>query len=97
MHQVPTEYALAQNFPNPFNPTTVISYSLPDNQQVALDIYDVTGRLVTTLVNREQEAGRYRIQWDGRTAAGAGVASGLYIYRLRAGSFVQTKTMMLVK
>jgi hypothetical protein len=97
VRQVPTEYELAQNYPNPFNPTTLITYSLPKDSRVTLEIYDVTGRLVNMLVSRDQEAGRYRIQWDGRTASGTSVASGIYLYRLRAGSFVQSKTMMLVK
>lgn len=95
--QLPTEFALGNNYPNPFNPSTSIAYALPEKAQVTLEIYDVAGRLVQTLVNQEKEAGRYTIQWDGQNAAGSQVASGLYVYRIKAGSFVEAKTMMLVK
>jgi hypothetical protein len=94
---LPKEFSLGDNYPNPFNPSTMISYALPQKAKVTLEIYDVSGRLVQTLVNQEKEAGRYTAQWDGRNAAGTQVASGLYVYRINAGSFVEAKTMLLVK
>jgi VCBS repeat-containing protein len=94
---VPTEYALSQNYPNPFNPTTNIRYELPEATQVQVAIYDVQGRLVQLLVDLEQRAGSYDVQWDGRNMSNAAVASGVYIYQIRAGSFVSTKRMVLVK
>lgn len=88
----PSRFALAQNYPNPFNPSTVISYSLPSAQQVTLKVYDMLGREVATLVNTRQEAGRYDVPFNA-----AGLASGIYLYRLQAGSFSEAKKMMLVK
>jgi hypothetical protein len=95
--QLPTKFDLNDNYPNPFNPSTTISFDLPEKAKVVLEVYDVAGRLVQMLVNQEREAGRYTIQWDGRNAAGSQVASGLYVYRITAGSFVKAKTMLLVK
>jgi hypothetical protein len=81
-----------QNYPNPFNPTTTISYQLPVASEVSLKVYDVLGREVVVLVNGRQAAGSYNIMLNG-----AGLSSGVYFYRLQAGSFVATKKMMLVK
>jgi hypothetical protein len=97
VRQVPTEFALRQNYPNPFNPTTQIAFSLPEDARVLLEVYDVAGRLVQTLMSRDQAAGVYRVQWDGRNQAGQPVASGIYLYRLQAGSSMETRTMMLLK
>lgn len=94
---VPTDYYLNQNFPNPFNPSTTIAYGLPERSRTRLVVYNVLGQRVATLVDREQPAGRYKIVWDGRDAAGRPVASGVYIYRLQAGDFVATKKLVLVK
>jgi hypothetical protein len=88
----PTTFELAQNYPNPFNPATTINYQLPTNALVTLKVYDVIGREVATLVNARQEAGRYTVNFNAST-----LASGVYFYRLQAGSFVETKKMMLVK
>ncbi len=88
----PTTFELAQNYPNPFNPATTINYQLPTNTLVTLKVYDVIGREVATLVNARQEAGRYTVNFNAST-----LASGVYFYRLQAGSFVETKKMMLVK
>ena len=90
----PTEFALAQNFPNPFNPTTIIQYQLPENSPVKLELYDVTGRKVATLVNAWQNAGYYSHSVN---ASAYNLSSGMYFYRLTAGNYVQTKKMMLVK
>ncbi len=95
--EIPTEFALGDNYPNPFNPTTTFTYSLPEASHVTVEVYDVSGRLVQTLVDAQKEAGRYDVRWDGQNSAGSLVASGLYLYRIKASSFTQVKTMMLVK
>ncbi len=94
---VPDAFTLGQNYPNPFNPTTTITFDLPAAAPVRLTVYDVLGRAVTTLKQGMLEAGRYTVRWDGRAADGTPVAGGLYLYRLEAGRFTQTRTMMLVK
>ncbi len=88
----PREFALFQNYPNPFNPTTVISYQLPVNSFVNLKVYDILGRSVQTLVEREQPAGVYQATFDG-----SHLGSGIYIYRLQAGSFSATRKLLVVK
>ncbi len=90
----PNEFALAQNFPNPFNPSTVIQYQLAENATVKLELYDITGRKVATLVNAWQNAGYYSFNLNG---SAYNLASGVYFYRLNAGGFVATKKMVLVK
>jgi hypothetical protein len=95
--EVPTEFALGDNYPNPFNPTTTFTYSLPEASHVTIQVYDVSGRLVQTLVDAQKDAGRYDVKWNGQNNAGSMVASGLYLYRIEASSFTQVKTMMLVK
>ena len=87
-----TTYSLSQNYPNPFNPTTVIDYTIPKESHVMLKIYDVLGQEVETLVNEEQNVGRYQVQFDGSR-----LASGVYFYRLVAGNHVITKKMLLLK
>ena len=82
---VPRVLALSENYPNPFNPTTVICYQLPVNSYVTLRVYDQLGREVTTLVNEKKEPGSYQEQFDG-----SGLSSGVYLCRLTAGDFVQT-------
>lgn len=95
---IPSEYDLAQNYPNPFNLSTIIKYSLPgDNGNVKIEIYDVTGAKVRTLVNKEQKAGEYSIQWDGRNDNNMVIASGVYIYRIKAGTYTNAKKMLLLK
>jgi len=90
---VPNQYKLRQNFPNPFNPTTQIVFDLPKAGEVTLTVYDMTGRVVATLVNGYKTAGRYDVTFDGTN-----LASGAYIYRLEAGRiFVETKKLLLVK
>jgi hypothetical protein len=89
---LPKVFALEQNYPNPFNPTTVISYQLPVASEVSLKVYDVLGKEVMTLVNGRQAAGAYNY-----TLNASNLSSGVYFYRLRAGNFVSTKKMMLVK
>jgi hypothetical protein len=88
----PAAFSLEQNYPNPFNPTTSISYALSRQSQVSLEVFDILGRKVATLVNKQESAGRYRVTFDG-----AYLASGLYFYRLRAGENMTTKKMLLVR
>ena len=95
--QVPTEFALNGNYPNPFNPTTTISFDLPEASDVTLEVFDMMGRRVATLVNGQLSAGAYEAQWNARSDAGSAVASGVYLYRLQAGSFVATQRMVLMK
>ncbi len=93
----PHEFALAQNYPNPFNPETMIEYSLAERTQVELAIYDVLGRRVRTLIDRVEESGTYAVRWRGRNDSGKPLASGVYVYRLKAGGFTGTRTMLLVR
>jgi hypothetical protein len=94
---LPNRYDLAQNYPNPFNPTTVIQFSLPRSGLVTLEIFDITGRKVITLVGEELEAGVKRVTWDGCDRRGVEVASGVYLYRLRVNDFSDTRKMLLLK
>ncbi|MHB8580552.1 MAG: T9SS type A sorting domain-containing protein [Ignavibacteriaceae bacterium] len=89
---VPMEYTLYQNYPNPFNPSTIISYQLPVSSKVVLKIYDLLGRDVATLVNKEQTTGNYKVRFNGNN-----LASGVYFYRLKAGNFAETKKLVLLK
>ncbi|MFQ6612694.1 MAG: FlgD immunoglobulin-like domain containing protein [Fidelibacterota bacterium] len=96
-NMLPTEYSLVQNYPNPFNPETVIRYELPVSGQVQLTIYDILGREVITLQHAQMPAGRHRVTWDGKNAAGKQVVSGLYFYQLRVNGFRNTKKMILTR
>jgi hypothetical protein len=95
---VPNGYALYQNVPNPFNPTTVIRYDVPEaGTHVTLQVFDVQGRLIATLVDGVQTAGRMTATWDGTDRRGGRVASGIYFCRMIAGNFVQARKMLLIK
>ena len=89
---VPGEFTLHQNYPNPFNPSTMITYDLPSTGHVTLQVFDVSGRLVSTLVDQELSAGAYQVSFDA-----GDLASGLYVYRLQAGSEVRTSKMLLMR
>ncbi len=89
--------ALGQNHPNPFNPSTMISFTLPRNGTVGLAIYDVTGRRVRSLVSDDLDAGSHVVRWDGRNEVGQRAASGMYFYKLEAGGSTLTRKMLLVK
>jgi hypothetical protein len=93
----PIDFNLSQNYPNPFNPSTTISYQLPRSGKVELKIYNMLGQEVRKLVDENQAAGQYTVQWDGRNYNGKPVASGVYLYRLKAGEFVETKKMLLLR
>jgi hypothetical protein len=93
----PLALSLEQNHPNPFNPSTVIAYTLPEAVHVELVIYDVQGRMVRVLRSSHASAGRHEVDWDGTNASGEPVSSGLYFYRLKAGKEVLTRRMVLLK
>jgi hypothetical protein len=88
---------LEQNIPNPFNPTTMIRYTLPARTSIRLSIFDTHGRLVRTLVDGVADAGVHSATWDGRDDDGASVSSGIYFYRLRVDSRVESRKMLLLK
>ncbi len=94
---VPRTFALHQNYPNPFNPVTTVKFELPKPSHVAITIYNILGQEVKTLVHDDFEAGFHTMQWDGTNNAGLKVASGIYIYRMKAGSFVKSMKMMFLK
>ena len=94
---IPEGFALHQNYPNPFNPITSLRYDLPEQAQVTLTIYDLMGRAVTQLVNTTQKAGYRSVQWNATDNFGKPVSAGVYLYQIRAGEFVQTKKMVLLK
>ena len=90
-------FELRQNSPNPFNPSTRIRFTVPEDAKVSLVVYDVAGREVRTLVNGSRPANHYEVEWDGKDNRGESVSSGVYFYRLQAGKHVQTKKMMVLK
>ena len=95
---LPEAFALADNFPNPFNPTTTIQYALPQAADVELTVYNVVGQPVRTLVAEHQSAGRYAVEWDTTNDSGHSLSSGMYFYRLQAGgAFLEAKKMLLLK
>ncbi len=94
---IPREFALHQNYPNPFNPTTSISYDLPKNEFVSINVFDLMGREVKTLVNKEQVAGFRSVKWDATNNLSQPVSAGMYIYTIQAGNFRQTRKMVLLK
>jgi len=89
---LPEVFALSQNYPNPFNPSTTIRYALPQSAKVKLTIYDLLGREITTLVDEEQSAGWKEVEWNAKI-----ISSGMYIYALTAGTFRETKKMILIR
>jgi len=95
--QLPETYALHQNYPNPFNPVTNLSYDLPEDAMVNITIYDMMGKVVTTLVNGQQSAGYKTLQWNATNNGGHPISAGLYIYTIQAGTFNQTRKMILLK
>jgi hypothetical protein len=89
---VPRRADLKQNFPNPFNPTTVIRFTIPSSAHVVLKIYDLLGREIVTLVDRQEPAGTHSITFDG-----SGLSGGVYLYRIRAGDFIQSRKFLIVR
>ncbi len=94
---LPSQYFLQQNYPNPFNPVTMIEFEIPRSEWVSLRVYNILGEAVIELVAEELAAGNYRYHWDGRDRSGRALSSGIYIYRLRAGNFVQQRKMILMR
>jgi flagellar hook capping protein FlgD len=94
--QLPTEYALSQNFPNPFNPSTSFALSLPEASDFSIRIFNITGQMVKAY-SGHLEAGVHNIVWDGRNEQGSSVASGVYFYKAEAGAFNETRKMMMLK
>ena len=95
--EIPKQFTLYQNFPNPFNPVTTLRYALPEDTMVNITIYDMMGRVVTNLVSSQQNAGYKSIQWNATNNIGRSVSAGLYLYTIRAGEFSQVKKMVLLK
>ncbi|MCU0644381.1 MAG: T9SS type A sorting domain-containing protein, partial [bacterium] len=85
-------FELRQNYPNPFNPTTTIEFAIPKSAFVTLNIYNLLGEEIATLVAEQRTAGIHRVNWDAK-----GLASGVYLYRLEAGEFVRTKKLILMR
>lgn len=94
---VPTGFNLAQNYPNPFNPTTQIQYTTAQTGRTQIEIFNILGSKVRTLVNEVQAAGTYSVRWDGKNDGNTLVASGVYMYRLRAVGFIDMKKMLFLK
>jgi len=94
---VPTEFALHNNYPNPFNPVTTINYDLPQEGTVRLIVYDVMGREVTRLVNGFTPAGYHSVRWNAKNQMGESVSAGVYFYHLQSGNFIKTQKMVLLK
>ncbi len=95
--EIPAARHLSQNYPNPFNPQTAIQYSLAEPCWVMLDVYDVSGKLITSLVDDHREAGSHIAHWKGKNAEGRPVSSGIYFYRIRAGDYEQVRKMVLLR
>ena len=89
---IPSEFNLSQNYPNPFNPSTIIAYSIPQRSNVSLKIYDVLGKEIATLIDEQKEAGLYEIKFDASK-----LSSGVYIYSIQAGDFLESRKMILIK
>jgi hypothetical protein len=94
---IASEFTLLQNYPNPFNPTTQIMYNVPNASEVHLAIYDMNGREIAKLVDGQQQVGQNNISWDGRDNSGKLVSSGVYIYRIKANDFVESKKMVFIQ
>ena len=88
----PLDFYLFQNYPNPFNPVTKIRYDLPSDGKVSIKIYDINGRLISTLVNENKTAGRYEMEFNGDN-----LSSGVYYYKIESGSFYKVRKMLLIK
>jgi flagellar hook assembly protein FlgD len=94
---IPKIFALHQNYPNPFNPITTLRYDLPEQATVNIIIYDLLGRQVKSLINQTQDAGNKSVIWNATNDFGKPVSAGVYLYKIHAGEFVQTRKMVLLK
>ena len=96
-HNTAVSYHLSQNYPNPFNPETMIQYDLPHSTHVILDIVNLKGEKMMTLIDEEKQAGHHSVYWNGKDQNNQNLPSGLYVYRLQAGNYMDAKKMILVK
>jgi len=94
---LPQSFSLSQNYPNPFNPTTTIEFKIASASRVSVDIVNMLGQKVRTLVDQDLSAGSYATEWDGVDDFGRKVASGVYLYRMKSGDFAETRKMTLLK
>ncbi len=94
---LPTKYELSQNVPNPFNPSTTIQFAIPKSGNVKVEVFNMLGQKVRTLLDDYEKAGYKRVEWDGNDQNGSSVASGVYLYRMSSGDFTETKKMLLLK
>ena len=94
---LPEQFRLDQNYPNPFNPTTEIVFSIPKDLKVNLEVFNIMGQSINTLIDEELNAGEHTIEWDSRNTSGQVVSSGIYFYKLQAGDQTDSKKMMLLK
>ena len=97
LSNVPQQFVLYPNYPNPFNPVTTIRYDLPDDSYVTLTIHDMMGKQIRTLVDGSESAGSRLSQWNARDDQGRAVSAGVYLYKIQAGDLVDTKKMILLK
>jgi len=95
--KISSSFSLAQNYPNPFNPETKITYNIPTNSIILLDVHNVSGQKVATLINEQQEAGSHSVKWTGRDEFNHLLPSGLYIYQLHSDNGVLTKKMLFIQ
>ena len=94
---LPGAFWLSNNYPNPFNPSTTIAFDLPQRSHVTIEVFNLLGQKVANLVDGVYPAGSYEVTWNGESSSGESVSTGVYLYRLMAGNFVQTKKMLLLK
>jgi hypothetical protein len=95
--ELPSQFELGQNYPNPFNPATRIDYSLPTAERVTIAVFNILGQHIKTIVDEFMSAGQYTVMWDGSDESGLKSASGVYLYRIRAGNYSAVKKMVLVQ
>ena len=95
--ELPTTYELVQNHPNPFNPITTINFSIPEQSMVTMKIFDLSGRLVETLINNQMSVGHHSVNWDGKDSYGNEVSAGIYIYTLEGNNIYMSRKMILMK
>ena len=94
---IPDEYGLSQNYPNPFNPATTIQFQIPEASFVTLQIYNITGVLVKTLISENLSTGYYNYVWDGKNNSGKSVSSWIYLFRFQAKGFTDINLMTFIK
>jgi flagellar hook assembly protein FlgD len=94
---IPDVFALHQNYPNPFNPVTTIRFDVPQESHIRMDIYNILGQRVRTLVNSDMQAGYHTIRWNGTNDMGKPLSSGMYIYRIHSSEFTSVKKLVLMK